>query len=86
MKKNHQILRVGVLAAFAFVAAGDVAAAVTDSMRGPALKDVRLEGYASEKMNALFEMRMLSKHAQRDDGPLHRPPSGRAVHALPGGR
>ena len=39
---------------------------VRDAMRGPELKDVRLGGYPSEKMDALFEARMLSKHAQRD--------------------
>ena len=40
-------------AACASVAAS--AEGVRDAMRGPALKDVRLGGYASEKMNALFE-------------------------------
>ena len=59
MKKNHQILRVGVLAAFAFVAAGDVAAAVADSMRGPALKDVRLEGWLGAKMDRFISRRLV---------------------------
>ena len=40
--------------------------AVYDAMRCPELKDVRLCGYPSEKKNALFEARMLSRHAQRD--------------------
>ena len=50
-----------VVGASAYAAEG-----VRDAMRGPALKDVQLGGYASEKMDALFEARMLSKHAQRD--------------------
>ena len=50
-----------VVGASAYAAEG-----VRDAMRGPELKDVRLGGYASEKMDALFEARMLSKHAQRD--------------------
>ena len=47
-------------------ASASAAEAARDAMRGPELKDVKLGGYASEKMNALFEARMLSKHAQRD--------------------
>ena len=43
-----------------------VGAATSDVMRGAALRDVRLQGGPSEKMNAFFRERMLSDFAQRE--------------------
>ena len=39
--------------------------AVRDAMRTPPLRDIRLSGGPAEKMNALFEARILSPRAQR---------------------
>ena len=50
------------LLATSFLWAGDV----PDAMRTPELRNVRLLGYPAEKMNAFFDARIRSRHAQRD--------------------
>jgi len=45
---------------------GGVPFARPDAMRGPALRDVRLQGEPAVKMNRFFQARMLSETAQRD--------------------
>ena len=59
MQKTYQIFPVVLAVAFAFVAARDVTAAVNDAMHGPALRDVRLEGWLGEKMDRFIARRLV---------------------------
>ena len=48
------------------------AGGVPDAMRAPELRDVRLKGHPAEKMNAFFDARIRSRHAQiRDDSTVN---------------
>ena len=59
MQKTCQMFPVVLAVAFAFVAAGDATAAVKDAMRGPALRDVRLEGWLGAKMDRFISRRLV---------------------------
>ena len=59
MKKKYQLFSEVLAVALAFAAAGDASDAVKDAMRGPALKDVRLEGWLGEKMDRFISRRLV---------------------------
>ena len=62
MKKKLNVMSVILLSALAATLLR--AEPVADAMKTPALRDVRLQGYPSEKMNDLFRCRVSSKFAQ----------------------
>ena len=62
MKKKLNVMALIFISALA--ASALRADAVSDAMKTPALRDVRLQGFPSEKMNDLFRERVSSKFAQ----------------------
>jgi len=64
MKKKLNVMALLFLCALAATALR--ADAVKDEMTTPALRDVRLKGYPSEKMNDLFRQRVSSRFAQQN--------------------
>ena len=59
MQKTCQMFPVVLAVAFAFAAARGATAAVKDAMRGPALRDVRLEGWLGAKMDRFISHRLV---------------------------